>query len=351
MILFVAEHYDGHVKPITAQLAVMGRGLARDLELDLVAVVLGTVDDSLMDEIKALGPDQILTVTDEKLNAYSSDAYVAALEQVISSKQPYLVLGGHTSVGYDFMPRLGARMGKPVIAGCIATEKQGDRLVLTRQIFNAKMHMRVLLQGEPPYFATASPGAFPTTDALEAGDEVTPDETDVDADATESRMVGAPAETVVEDFTVDLSSTPIRVEFVEKGEAASGTLDLGSAEVIVAGGRGLKEAENLSVIQELADALGGAVGASRPVVDSEWLPREYQIGSSGQTVAPKLYFAIGISGAIQHLVGMQSSRCIVAINKDPDAPIFKVAHYGIVGDLFKVVPEITRMVQALKGGM
>jgi electron transfer flavoprotein alpha subunit len=134
---------------------------------------------------------------------------------------------------------------------------------------------------------------------------------------------------------------------VERVAAEKGQVDLSSADIIVSGGRGLKKKENFSVVSDLAEALGGAVGASRPVVDAEWLPREYQIGSSGQTVSPKLYFAIGISGAIQHLVGMQSSRCIVAINKDADAPIFKVAHYGIVDDLFKVVPEITKIVKEL----
>jgi len=140
----------------------------------------------------------------------------------------------------------------------------------------------------------------------------------------------------------------VRRKVVGREEAVRGQIDLASADIIVAGGRGLKKKENFAVVSELAEALGGAVGASRPVVDAEWLPREYQIGSSGQTVSPKLYFAIGISGAIQHLVGMQSSRCIVAINKDSDAPIFKVAHYGIADDLFKVVPEITKIVKELK---
>jgi electron transfer flavoprotein alpha subunit len=148
---------------------------------------------------------------------------------------------------------------------------------------------------------------------------------------------------------VDLTQVKPRRRLLGQSKAPRGNVDLGSASIIVAGGRGLKQKENFSLISELADALGGAVGASRPVVDAEWLPREYQIGSSGQTVAPKLYIAVGISGAIQHLVGMQNSRCIVAINKDPEAPIFKVAHYGIVDDLFKVVPSLIKLVRDLKG--
>jgi electron transfer flavoprotein alpha subunit len=148
---------------------------------------------------------------------------------------------------------------------------------------------------------------------------------------------------------VDLTKIPVRRRSLGLSKASKGDVDLASASIIVAGGRGLKQKENFSLISELADALGGAVGASRPVVDAEWLPREYQIGSSGQTVSPKLYVAVGISGAIQHLVGMQNARCIVAINKDPEAPIFKVAHYGIVDDLFKVVPALTKLVRDLRG--
>ena len=181
-----------------------------------------------------------------------------------------------------------------------------------------------------------APGAFPVRDGSPDG-------------AERERMGEEPAvEARVESFAVDLSAVPIRVRVVQREAAAKGEVDLGSAGVIVAGGRGLKEKSNLHLIEELAESLDGAVGASRPVVDMEWLPRERQIGSSGQTVSPKLYIAVGISGAVQHLVGMQSARCIVAINKDPDAPIFKVAHYGIVDDLFKVVPEITKTIQALK---
>jgi electron transfer flavoprotein alpha subunit len=198
-------------------------------------------------------------------------------------------------------------------------------MVLTRQVFNAKMNLKVAPRGEGPYLATIVPGSFPG-DEIESG--------------------GSPE---IEAVPVDLSQVPTRRRLIGRSQAPKGDVDLGSAAIIVAGGRGLKQKENFSLISELAEALGGAVGASRPVVDAEWLPREYQIGSSGQTVAPKLYVAVGISGAIQHLVGMQNSRCIVAINKDPEAPIFKVAHYGIVDDLFKVVPALTKLVRDLRG--
>jgi electron transfer flavoprotein alpha subunit len=214
---------------------------------------------------------------------------------------------------------------RPLIAGCVEYEKQGDRLILTRQIFNAKMNMKTSARGEAPYLATASPGAFP-------GDEV---------------EAGGNAEIAA--FSPQFSGAPQR-KVIERVEAQKGKADLSSAPIIVSGGRGLKQKENFNLIFELAEAVGGSVGASRPVVDAEWLPREYQIGSSGQTVSPRLYFAVGISGAIQHLVGMQTARCIVAINKDSEAPIFKVAHYGIVDDLFKVLPALTRIFKELKQG-
>jgi electron transfer flavoprotein alpha subunit len=204
-------------------------------------------------------------------------------------------------------------------------EKEDGRLVLTRQIFNAKMNMKTVLRGNPPYLATASPGAFPA-DELETG-----------------------GSTEVVPFPVALSR-PVRSKIIGRSEVSKGQADLSSASIIVAGGRGLKEKQNFDLIFELAKSIGGSVGASRPVVDSEWLAREYQIGSSGQTVSPKLYFAIGISGAIQHLVGMQGARCIVAINKDAEAPIFKVAHYGFVDDLFKVVPALTKIFKDLRQG-
>jgi electron transfer flavoprotein alpha subunit len=240
------------------------------------------------------------------------------LKSVLEQEKPFVVLIGHTTQGMDFAPRLAASMRRPLIAGCVEYEKQGDRLILTRQIFNAKMNMKTALRREPPCFATASPGAFPADEAESGGMKI-------------SAQPPAP-----------------RRKLVERVGAQKGKADLSSAPIIVSGGRGLKQKENFNLIFELAEAIGGSVGASRPVVDAEWLPREYQIGSSGQTVSPKLYIAVGISGAIQHLVGMQTARCIVAINKDAEAPIFKVAHYGIVDDLFKVVPALTKILKDLK---
>jgi electron transfer flavoprotein alpha subunit len=304
--------------------------------------------------------DRVIVVDDRSLADYTADGYAGALTRLVGDASPMLVVTGHTSKGYDFMPRVAARLGRPLVPACTAWEFEGDRLLLTRQIFNARLGMRVAVG--VPAFATALPGAFSRDPAPSAAPESADAAADGGNEADDEDPIppaGRSAGSVVPEgqplpvrtFAVDFDAIPIRVSVVQRGEAAPGSADLSSAAVIVAAGRGLKEKENLSIVRDLADALGGALGASRPVVDAEWLPREYQIGSSGQTVAPKLYVAVGISGAVQHLVGMQSARCIVAINKDADAPIFKVAHYGIVDDLFKVVPEITRTIRALRGSV
>jgi electron transfer flavoprotein alpha subunit len=323
MILVVAEHKDNKLKPITGELLVFAQRLARDFNEPINAVVLGANVDSMVDELKGRKIDRVTAVSHDVLADYSPHSYIAALKSIIEKEKPFIVLTGHTTQGMDFAPRLAASLRRPLIAGCVEYEKQGDRLVLTRQIFNAKMNMKTFVRGEPPYFATASPGAFP---------------------ADEVEMGGNAA---VEKLSLDVPA-PVKRKVIERVEARKGKTDLTSAPIIVSGGRGLKQKENFALISELAEAIGGSVGASRPVVDAEWLPREYQIGSSGQTVSPKLYIAVGISGAIQHLVGMQTSRCIVAINKDGEAPIFKVAHYGIVDDLFKVVPALTKILKELK---
>ncbi len=323
MIFVIAEHKDNKLKPITSELLVFAQRVGRDFNRPVTAVVLGSATAALADQLKSKKIHRVITAEHEQLADYKPDSYVEILKSIIEKEKPFLVLIGHTTQGMDFAPRLAVAIRRPLIAGCVEYEKQGDRLVLTRQIFNAKMNMKTALRGDPPYFATASPGAFPADDLESGGNaEVVP-------------------------FPVVLSAASRR-KIIDRLEAAKGKADLTSAPIIVSGGRGLKEKQNFNLIFELAEAMGGSVGASRPVVDSEWLPREYQVGSSGQTVSPKLYVAIGISGAIQHLVGMQTSRCIVAINKDAEAPIFKVAHYGIVDDLFKVVPALTKIFKDLK---
>ena len=324
MILVITEHRDGKLTANTREWIVFAQRAGRDLGMPVHAAVLGASGVDL-DVLKTAKIDRIVTVDDARLKDYDPDLYVYALKAIAERDQPALIVGGHTTQGMDFMPRLAVALRSPLAAGCVDYEKFGDRLVLTRQVFNAKMNLKTMPKGKTPWLATLVPGSFPG-DEMETG--------------------GAP---VVEPLPMDLTQVTARRRLLGRAQAPKGDVDLASASVIVAGGRGLKQKENFGLISDLADAFGGAVGASRPVVDAEWLPREYQIGSSGQTVAPKLYVAVGISGAIQHLVGMQNSRCIVAINKDPDAPIFKVAHYGIVDDLFKVVPALTKLLRDLKG--
>jgi electron transfer flavoprotein alpha subunit len=323
MIFVVAEHKDNKLKPITNELLVFAQRTAKEFNQPVAAVVLGSNISTVADELRTKKIDRVFVADDANLAEYDPASYIAVLKQILASEKPFLVIAGHTTQGYDFAPRLAVALRRPLIAGCVDFEKQGDKLILTRQIFNAKMNMKTSARGEPPYIATASPGAFP-------GDEV---------------ETGGNAEIVK--LTVQLDGVGGR-KLIGRSEAQKGQADLTSAPIIISGGRGLKQKENFQIIFELAQAIGGSVGASRPVVDAEWLPREYQIGSSGQTVSPKLYIAIGISGAIQHLVGMQTSRCIVAINKDAEAPIFKIAHYGIVDDLFKVVPALTKIFKDLK---
>ncbi len=252
------------------------------------------------------------------LERYTPDAYIAALHQLIQKEAPACVVFPHTYQVRDFAPALAARLGQVLISDVIAI---ADGPVFTRQLMQGRLAGNYRHQGNGACFISVQAGAF-RSDAVEAGTgQVTP-------------------------FEPQIDSAAIRTKPGEPFRGSAQTVDLSTAPLIVAVGRGIKEAENLSLVQDLASTLGAEIAASRPICDNGWLPMERQVGSSGQTVSPKLYVAVGISGAIQHLVGMKGSQCIVAINKDPEAPIFEVADYGIVGDLFEVVPAIT---EALKG--
>lgn len=325
MILIIAEHSRGQLQPVTRELVALGLGLGRELELPAVAVAVGEGATEAAETLASLQLDRVIVIENDLLGTGSPELISAAIDDLLSSESPTFVLGGHTSEGIEYMPRMAARSGRSLVAGCVGFERHGDRILLKRPIFNSKLHMRVMPRGDAPWFVTVAPGSVPT-DGLETGPGVAP-----------------------ETYEVDLSGVTVRRRSLGREEAAKTEVSLDAAQTIVAVGRGIQKAENLGVVEELAEALDAGLGASRPVVDSGWLPRERQIGSSGQTVAPRLYIAVGVSGAIQHLVGMQTSQCIVAINKDAEAPVFKVAHYGIVGDLFEVIPELTRVIRELKG--
>lgn len=276
------------------------------------AAVLGSQVGALAAELARYEVEKVYAVEHPLLENYTADGYSLALRQLIEKMAPELVLFPHTYQVRDFAPKLATALNRVLVSDIVARTENS----FVRQLFQGKVNAEVQCAGGPPYFASLQAGAW----------------------RADSAVAGTGA--AVETFTPELRPEQIRVKPLELFRDAERAVDLGAAEIIVSVGRGIKEADNLPLIQKLAEALGAEVAASRPICDNGWLPMERQVGSSGQTVAPKLYIAVGISGAIQHLVGMKGSRTIVAINRDPEAPIFEVADYGIVGDLFEVVPAI-----------
>jgi electron transfer flavoprotein alpha subunit len=287
------------------------------------SAILGSDVDALAVEAAAYPFEKVFALNDKALAEYTADGYTAALEQLIKAVKPKTVLFPHTYQVRDYAPKLAARFGQVLLSDVVNIKK--DSLpVFVRQLFQGKLNADVKPAGEPA-FVSVQTGAFRAAEATNAN---------------------AP----VEHFEVAIDVTQIRSKPEAPFRESARLVDLGAAELIVAVGRGIKEKENLRVVEELAEALGAELAASRPICDNGWLPMERQVGSSGQTVAPKVYFAVGISGAIQHLVGMKGSRIVVAINKDENAPIFETADYGIVGDLFEVVPALVQAIRKEKSG-
>ena len=319
-ILVVLEQRDGvlHKSSLEALSAAQQMGAA--LNARVFAGVLGSGVEAAAQTVAGYKLDKVHAIDHELLKQYTPDGYTAALKQLIETYRPTWVLFPHTYQVRDFAPKLATALNRVLISDVIAHRIENGALVLVRQLFQGKLNADVRFEGEPPYLASIQAGAF-RADSLQAGT--------------------AP----VEKTTPDIKPGQIRTKPLELFRESQRAVDLGAAQIIVSVGRGIKEAENIPVVQKLADALGAELAASRPICDSGWLPMERQVGSSGQTVAPKMYVAVGISGAIQHLVGMKGSKIIVAINKDPEAPIFEVADYGIVGDLFEIVPAL---IEALK---
>ncbi|GBC76896.1 Acryloyl-CoA reductase electron transfer subunit beta [bacterium HR08] len=324
-IFVLAEHRDGKLNRATWEVIVAGQHLAAHLKGSVSAVLLGRDIRGLAEELAAKRLHEVLVVEDERLAEYTPDGYTAALIEVIRQEAPAFVLMSHTYQARDFAPKLAAALGKALISDCLGYRVDDGTVIYTRPIFQGKIHADVRFADDPPYLVTFQAGAF-RADEIEAASEPVP----------------------IRAIPIDLSPVPIRTRPLEVFREAKQAVDLSSAERIVAVGRGIKSEENLALIRQLAEALNAEIGASRPVCDSGWLPMDRQIGSSGQTVSPKLYLAIGISGAIQHVVGMKGSRTIVAINKDPEAPIFDIADYGIVGDLFEIVPALIKALKQLR---
>ncbi len=269
---------------------------------------------------------KVYDVESPKLEPYTPDGFVAALKQFVEQKQPKLVLMPHTYQVRDFAPKLAATLNRSLISDAIGYKYENGKLLFTRQMFQGKFAADVSFVGEAPYFATFQNGAF-RGDQVQSGDSA------------------APVETV----NVEVGDGVVRNKPEAPFKEAKQAVDLTQAEIIVAVGRGIKEQKNIEIAKQLADALGGEIAASRPICDSGWLPMDRQVGSSGQTVAPKLYLALGISGAIQHVVGMKGARTIIAVNKDSEAPIFEIADIAVVGNLFEIVPPLIEEVKKAKG--
>ena len=331
-ILVVVEQRESKLNRVSWETIAAGQAIAAATGWTLEAAVVGSGIASVAAEVAVKKVAKVYAVESAKLDPYTPDAFAAALKQFLAAKQTKLVLLPHTYQVRDFIPKLVTAMGRTAITDCIGFKHEGGKLLFTRQMFQGKLSADVSFTGDGPlsdgtWFVTFQNGAF-------RGDQA------------EDGASAAPIETV----NVEIADAVIRNRPQPAFKEAKQAVDLTQAEVIVSVGRGIKEQKNIELAKQLADALGGEIAASRPICDSGWLPMDRQVGSSGQTVAPKLYLALGISGAIQHLVGMKGSKAIIAVNKDAEAPIFEIADYAVVGNLFDIVPPLIEEVKKAKAG-
>jgi electron transfer flavoprotein alpha subunit len=324
-ILVIVEQREGKLNRVSWETLTAGQAMAAETGWTLEVAVAGSAVANLANEIAGKKVTKVYAVESPTLEPYTPDAFAAALKQFIASKQPKLVLLPHTYQVRDFVPKLATAIGRAAISDCIGYKRDGDKFLFTRQMFQGKLAADVSFTCDAPWFVTFQNGAF-------RGDKV------------ETGASSAPVET----FKVEIADGVVRNKPQEVFKEAKQAVDLTQAEIIVSVGRGIKEQKNIELAKQLAEALGGELAASRPICDSGWLPMDRQIGSSGQTVAPKLYLALGISGAIQHIVGMKGARTIIAINKDSEAPIFEIADYAVVGNLFDIVPPLIEEVKKAK---
>jgi len=317
--LFVlAEHRRGELRDITFEMLTKGRELSQKTDSDLTAVLLG---HNVKDFAKRLADHakKVLTIDDARLEDFNAEAYQKILSNLISERKPLLTLIGHTSFGIDIAPSLAAELNMPLATDCINVDFEGKKPIVVRQVYGGKVNVKASLRTNESYIVTLRPATFEVQEVQPQGGEII--------------EIPSPLK---EDI-------PYK-KFIEYYEPPAGEVDITAADILVSIGRGIKDTENMPVVEKLAEALGGAVACSRPIVDKGWLPSDRQVGTSGKTVKPKLYLAVGISGAFQHVSGMKNSDLIIAINKDSKAPIFRAADYGVVEDLFKVVPTLTNKI-------
>jgi electron transfer flavoprotein alpha subunit len=326
-IVVVTEQRQGKWNNAGFETLVAAQQIASTASGTISAVVIGKGVAGLAEELAGGAVAEVLLVEHELLENYTPDGYSAALKQVVEAAKPDLVFFPHTYQVRDFAPKLAVMLGKGMVGDCVGFRSEGGKLVFVRQMFQGKTVADVTFTGAGPWFASFQSGAF-RADLL-----------------TQHPTGKAPVNAV----KVELKTEEIRTKPLELFKEAKSAVDLTQAPLIVAIGRGIKAPENIPQAEALAKALGGEIAASRPICDEGWLPMDRQIGSSGQTVAPKLYLALGISGAIQHVVGMKGARTVVAVNKDQNAPIFEIADYGVVGDIFEIMPALTEELQKAKG--
>lgn len=319
-ILVLAEHRGGALRDITWELIACGNELARQAGGSVSVALLGSGVGELAEQLAARGANVVL-VDNERLANFVSDDYQQALLQIIAQRGPAVVLMGHTACGLELAPSLAASLAAPLISDCIGLAMEDGALTATRQLYGGKVNAEVICKPSDRYLATVRSGAF---EAVEAGQ-------------------GGAVETADVTFEAD---TGLK-RFIEYLESEVGEVDITQAEIIVAVGRGVKEQKDMELVEDFASAIGGVLACSRPIVDKKWLAKDRQVGSSGKTVSPKLYIALGISGSFQHLAGIKGGT-IVAVNKDPNAPFFTVADYGIVADLFKVLPVLKDKILEIK---
>lgn len=321
-VLVVLEQYNGKWNRMSFEALAAGQRIAQALNTTVVGAVVGSNVSTLAKEAAAHPMARVYAVNHALLAQYTPDGYTAAVEQLVNAVKPKAVVFPHTYQVRDYAPKLATRFGRAFVSDVVDVKTDGGKVVYVRQLFQGKLSGDVEA-AEQPQFVSIQAGAFRASEPSGDG--------------------GA-----IEDFAPQLEAGQIRSKPEEPFREAQRSVDLGAAELIVSVGRGIKEKDNLHIVEELAQVLGAELAASRPICDNGWLPMERQVGSSGQTVSPKVYFAVGISGAIQHLVGMKGSKIVVAINKDENAPIFETADYGIVGDLFEVVPALIEAIKKAK---